>query len=103
MRLKLLPEYFNWLRVGNKITTIHYKKGKIRYPAYYVLDVTCEKERFVVKVIKAVVKEYNYLTEEDAINDGFNTLDELRDALESIYGEIKPYEPVTIYYLERYL
>ena len=53
-----------------------------------------------VRVKSVRVKRVRELTDEDARLDGFNSLDELLEALREAYGDFSPDEPVTIIELE---
>lgn len=103
--LKLKPEHVKMFNEGEKKTTIRYRPDCVRYPAKNLIPLT---EPETNTLYQLVVIEYSRvvlfkaLTGQDALNDGFNTLEELKEALTEIYGEIQPNEPVTIYYMVKW-
>lgn len=104
----LLTSYLRLFLSGKKKTTIRYRKYAIDCPAnkeMNLFETQLEKkgsERYVgrVQINKMIIKPFGQLNDEDAINDGFSSVEELRLALEMIYGIIGDPEPVTIYWVE---
>lgn len=101
-------DYFiSWVESGKKTTIIRYARDKIRIPYGMILplietkkdDKEYKKQAGHITIDKLVVKSISELTDDDAIKDGFNNKDELLRTLEQIYGEILPFEHVSIYYI----
>ena len=62
-----------------------------------IVELTVDNKPFAkARVDKVVVKRVKELTDEDAKKDGFNSREELIEALKKIYGNIKDSEFVTI-------
>jgi len=88
-------EYVRPIIRGEKVTTI--RKGIKSYPVGRIVDLTVNYTPFArARVEKVVVKRVSELTDEDAKKDGFNSKDELIQALKKIYGDIKDSDFVTI-------
>ena len=49
------------------------------------------------QIKRLIIKPFGQLNDEDATNDGFSSLPELKEALQNIYGNIPDDEPVSIY------
>ena len=106
--MNLFDEYVDWVRSGRKTTTIRFTHGSIDYPVSFTLPLFStdkhnrEKIRQdgYVKLLSMRVKHFGSLTNEDSYNDGFLSLDELKDALRFIYGDIGANEYVTIYTIQ---
>ncbi len=82
-----------------KKTTI--RKGIKTCPVGDVITLTAGNEPFARAIIrKAVIKRVKELTEEDALRDGFSSLEELINALRKIYGDLHENELVTIIHFE---
>jgi uncharacterized protein YqfB (UPF0267 family) len=105
-RFQLFEEYVGWLRSGRKVTTIRHKRGGIDFPVQIFFKLFSTEtfkpdspERYIgnISVGKIVFKKFSALTLNDAKNDGFNSLRELRTVLTEIYGSIRGDEIVTIY------
>ncbi len=105
--LGLLEAYVELFLSGKKKTTVRYKKGALDCPAKAELDLfqtkaeTLRTTRYIGRVLvdRITIKRFNQLDYQDARNDGFATRGDLGFALERIYGEIKPNDPVTIYWI----
>jgi len=98
-RINFDAEYVEKILKGEKITTI--RKGIKSYPVGKIVDLTVNYKPFArARVSKVIVKRVSELTDEDAKRDGFNSKDELIQALKKIYGEVKDSEFVTIVYFE---
>lgn len=101
-------EYVEKLRLGEKTTTVRYKRNAIRYPTKKELQLIQtkpnneeKKEIGEVTIEKIVIKEIKELTEIDAVNDGFQNKEELISVIENIYGKIKDNELVSIYHIAK--
>ena len=85
--LKFRDEYIPLVLGGLKKTTIRdklkYRVGEIVYIADLRGNVYCR-----ARITRIDDKYISELSEEDALRDGFKSLDELREALKEIYGEL---------------
>ncbi len=79
---------------GSKSTTIRLGIVKPRYKEVIVHG--HGRPLAKAEVTEVRVKRVSELTEEDARRDGFKSLDDLLDALKSVYGDIGPDDYVTI-------
>ncbi len=94
-RINFDSEYVDAIIERKKITTV--RKGIKRYPVGRIVELTVDNKPFAkARVDKVVVKRVKELTDEDAKKDGFNSREELIEALKKIYGNIKDSEFVTI-------
>jgi hypothetical protein len=106
-RFGLLPEYLEWLRVGRKSTTVRYRPGALDLPSAWVLPlethsaagVPSRDETHSVRIVSVTLKYFRDLSDEDAANDGFTSLADLKQALSHLYGtELIPNTaPVSVY------
>ncbi len=98
--IKLRDEIFPLLLSGKKKTTTRKGKREINLDLMRIVatDGTVEP---VVKMVSRVeyVRMVN-MTEEDAINDGYDSLAEWRGVMWSIYGELPGDEIITIIHFE---
>jgi hypothetical protein len=94
----LKGEYADKLLAGSKAATIRLGIVKPRYNEVVIHG----KGRPLAKarITKVEYKRVRELTPEDARLDGFDTLEELLDALRRVYGNIAPDDYVTIIGLE---
>ncbi len=103
--MDLYSEYVQWLERGSKTTTVRYRRGAIDCPQRYQLSLYATKNHGThgrrpagqILLQKMIIKRFGELTTEDAIKDGFSSVTEFIQALQDIYGAIKPSEFVTIY------
>ena len=58
-------------------------------------------ENLLVRVVDTTHKSFSKLTDEDAKNDGFNDLGELKETLKRIYPELRERSIVTIIHFEQ--
>jgi hypothetical protein len=101
----LFDEYVNWLKQGKKSTTIRFRQGKIDLPNNSLLPVCSTDLRTRVEgsqvgwaqINQLIVKPFGELNDEDARNDGFRSLSDLKQALQAIYGNIHEDETVSVY------
>jgi Carbamoyltransferase C-terminus/ASCH domain len=108
--LTLFNEYVKLLKDGRKVTTIRYRFKALHHPDDLILaledtgisgakdgeaEYTCK-----VKVTQYMVKPFGWLNTEDAKKDGFTSEEQLKIALQQIYGPIQPVEYVSIYTVE---
>lgn len=108
-KFNLYYEYVNWLHYGRKTTTIRFKNGEIDFPATSILPmyetkdfaINFQSDTYVGDAVinNIVIKRYEQLSIEDAVNDGFDSLDELKMTLENIYGKISNSDLLTIYHI----
>ncbi len=94
-RINFDLEYVEAIMSGRKVTTV--RKGIKRYPVGRIVDLTVENRPFArARVDKVVVKRVRELTDSDARLDGFESRDELIEALRRIYGKVRDEEFVTV-------
>ncbi|MBE8539350.1 ASCH domain-containing protein [Geoglobus acetivorans] len=94
-RINFDSEYVEEIMSGKKVTTV--RKGIKRYPVGRIVDLTAESRPFArARVDKVVVKRVRELTDSDARLDGFESREELIEALNRIYGKVKDEEFVTV-------
>ncbi len=94
-RINFDLDYIDAIMGRKKVTTI--RKGIKRYPVGRVVELTANSRPFAMaKIEKVVVKRVKELTDADARLDGFNSRDELLEALRRIYGNIRNEEFVTV-------
>jgi ABC-type phosphate/phosphonate transport system ATPase subunit/GNAT superfamily N-acetyltransferase len=91
--LKVAPEYMPAIRAGRKRTTI--RKGRKTFNHELILLKT-KTDFEPVKITNIRYTAFKCLNEEDAINDGFDSLEELRFALFSYYPDLQDDSWVTI-------
>ncbi len=105
----LFDNFCRWFESGKKTTTIRFVEGvdfvsTTHLPLYenkfYSDDVNLTYLMHV-HVVRIVIKRFNELVEEDAINDGFSSLFELKSELLSIYGDELREGFVTIYHIRK--
>jgi len=105
-RLNFLEEYMELVTSGRKKTTIRFRRGMIDCPVDNIIPVfstTASKaldqnqELGWAQILNLRILPFRELDEIDAINDGFLSLNELRNALIDIYGEIDDSEFVSVY------
>lgn len=104
-RVLLFNTYIDWVKQGKKKTTIRYGKGDIDIPMYISLPMMETKDfgnRCFKKVGTAVIKQlelkpFGELSQNDAINDGFDSLEDLKNAMNTIYGPIDNDHIMSIY------
>ncbi len=98
-RINFDAEYVESIIQGKKITTV--RKGVKSYPVGRIVELTVNYKPFAkAKVKKVVVKRVKELTDEDAVRDGFESKEDLLNALKKIYGEINENDLVTIVHFE---
>lgn len=104
-RINFDKRYVEPVLKGEKRTTIRkgvrlnlLKKGREKGNA---VNLMADGEVFArAKINKVVVKRVDELTEDDAVLDGFQSLEELVSALHNIYGEVKDNELVIIIHFD---
>lgn len=98
-RINFDEEYVKMILDGDKRTTI--RKGLKNYPVGKIVEFTANNKVFCkARILKAVVKRLKELNDEDAIDDGFKSKDDLIRALKRIYGDFKDDEFITIVHFE---
>ncbi|GEM_PF-1026053 len=101
----LYGQYLEWLETGRKVTTVRFRKGAVEYPSALVLpmfstvDFTQKQGGRSTHVAIRAIRYVRFadLTSEDARRDGFDSLPEFREALQTIYRDLDDGEWVTIY------
>jgi len=91
--IRLASQYLPLVRDGRKTTSI--RRGHRNYPVGPGTIKTATDEVPII-VIGVRHVRLNELTPIDANADGFSSLGELRDALDSFYPRLKHDEPMTI-------
>lgn len=101
--LTLPRSFIDQFIAGTKKTTTKYKSGTLRLPRDKLPVIERESNSRVgtMSYNFVVVKAYSELTEEDAMNDGFRTLDDLKAELSRAYGDIRPEELLSIHCFAR--
>lgn len=102
------PEYVEWIRRGTKKCTIRFRQNEIDLPSAAVLpirettpdDPSWRVELGDVYIRKLAIKRFGRLTQEDCVWDGFKKPEELRRALEKVYGKIRDDQFVSLYWFE---
>ena len=98
--IKFSKKYYMPIIAGEKTQTL--RKGKKRiYPGDVVkcifpgTDMTC-----IIRVTKIGYKQFKYLNDKDAELEGFESLDELKEALMSIYSSLDKFDRLYDYRFE---
>ncbi|MBI5392880.1 ASCH domain-containing protein [Candidatus Woesearchaeota archaeon] len=107
--LKLFKKNVKLVKESKKITTIRYEKDTLRYPVTKILQLieTSHEDPYfkntvgTIGIKKIVVKRFGDLNDDDAMREGVRLgVTFLKEALKTIYGEIKQDELISIYYFE---
>lgn len=93
-KLMMKGEFVELVLKGVKKTTI--RLGLVKPKHKIVILHGGGKDVAKVRITKVEHKRVKDLTEADARRDGFNSLEELLQALKRMYGAVDPNEPVTI-------
>ncbi|HXQ39270.1 MAG TPA: ASCH domain-containing protein [Anaerolineales bacterium] len=104
-RFNFLEEYIELVTSGRKKTTIRFRRGMIDCPVDNVIPVFStsnsamerDKELGWARILSLRIIPLKDLNEVDALNDGFFSVNELRNALREIYGDINETEFVSVY------
>lgn len=91
--LRFSNPYFEKIIEGNKYATIRKGRKKINSG---ILLLEAREGSLLVYVTEVIYKKFNRLDENDALIDGFMTLDELKIALRKIYPTIKDNSIVSV-------
>jgi hypothetical protein len=108
--LTLFREYVKLVKEGQKSTSIRYRPQGFHYPSDRVLplldtgpgglnDETPERAG-MVNITQYTIKPFGWLNDDDAQKDGFCREQELKAALQCIYGPIRQNECVSIYFIQ---
>jgi hypothetical protein len=101
--LALAEEFFNYVEENKKIVTI--RRGKRDILPGKLLFTSTNSDRTIEVEVERVTYTYFYnLTEDDALNEGASSLDELIKGLKLFYPEIDDFDIITIiefYYIDR--
>jgi hypothetical protein len=93
-QIKISPSDMSLLQDGRKKCTI--RLGIIEVQGTNLL-MTDGKQRVMVRVSEVDNhRVYRELTEQDAVDEGFSSLDDLRKDLAKYYGKIDAEQPVTV-------
>jgi hypothetical protein len=97
-RIKVTREALALVRAGKKRRTIRLGKAAIANDRIYLSD---GGERVPVRILQVDTSRlYADLTDEDAIGDGFGSMQELTRELERFYGRLDPKQPMTVIHFE---
>jgi len=106
-KFNLNKEFVDWLHYGRKTTTIRFKQNEIEIPGCrdmpmystpkFEMDLNSTEYVGTAEILRYEIKQYSELDYTDAINDGFDSIDELKETLTSIYGLIPSNAYVTVY------
>lgn len=105
---RMYGEFIELIKNKTKKTTIRFKPEGIDYPIHFVIDLVQtapkneqELETYQqLKITRLTVKAFGELTDDDARNDGFRNVAELKKSLQDIYGPIRDDQFVSIYSIE---
>ena len=104
--LPLFADFLERLRKGRKATTIRYRKGAVELPSFKELPLYETPDYGVgdrskvtawVEITGIRYQVFGELTEQDAVADGFDSLEDMRRELRTIYPKLQDDEWVTIY------
>jgi len=106
-KFNLNKEFVDWLHYGKKTTTIRFKQKEIEIPGCrdmpmystpkFEMDLNSTEYVGTAEILRYEIKQYSELDGTDAINDGFDNINELKETLTSIYGLIPNNAYVTVY------
>ncbi len=96
-KLKFKEEYIPLILAGRKRTTIRLEK---KYEVGDIVYISDTKGNIIAKaeITRVIAKKLSELNENDAIRDGFMSIEELKNALTEIYGYISDDREVYIYF-----
>jgi hypothetical protein len=93
-QIKIGPPDMALLLAGKKKCTIRVGINEVGGEDMVMTD---GKQRVKVRISEVDNRRlYSELTNQDAIDEGFNSLEELRKDLSKYYGKIDPEQPVTV-------
>lgn len=104
--LPLYGPYLEKLRQGKKVTTIRFRADAVELPAFSVIPLfeTADygvgdrsKPTATVRIKSLRYQVWGTLSPEDAARDGFDSYDDMRNDLLTIYPKMKDSDWVTIY------
>lgn len=81
-------KYLELIKNGQKKSTIRFWKRKNSYKENDVVFASNYKEKIKIKIMKIYNKHVENLTQEEAIMDGFDSVNSLHRAIFNIYGKI---------------
>jgi ASC-1-like (ASCH) protein len=102
----LYGPYLEWLRAGRKVTTIRYRRRGVEVPRDAVLPLfetadygvgARERPAAQVRVKSIRYQRFGELSRDDAVNDGFESLDHMLDDFCKIYPKLREEDWVTVY------
>jgi hypothetical protein len=93
-RIALADEYFDLVNNGIKTSTIRYKRRNYNIGECKFYSDTTDKTT-IVKIKEIQYKIMSDLTEQDAIQDGFRSLAELKGALLRFYPNATDSDEIT--------
>jgi hypothetical protein len=96
--IKVSKEDLILARIGKKTCTI--RLGELDV-AKRITNLIAGDEKLKIQISKIERSWiFSELTEQHAVSEGFNSLDQLYDDLRKYYGDIDPRQPVTVIHFE---
>ena len=104
--LPLYGPYLTWLRQGRKVTTIRFRRHGVEFPSLSKLPLFETEDYGIgdrstptaqVRIERFRYQLFGELTEEHAVQDGFDSLKHMHDDLRKIYPALEDSDWVTIY------
>jgi len=96
-RIALKSPFFELAKNREKTTTI--RKGVRKYAVGHG-ELVCGERKLPIYISSVEYKTVHDLTNTDAKNDGFHSVQELREALLNIYPNLSIFEKISIVYFE---
>jgi hypothetical protein len=97
-QFKLIDRFFELVLSGEKTSTIRY--GFV-FVTNELLPLCSGARRLFIRILKIdYTKTFASLRDEDAVSDGFQSVEQLRSELLRFYPHIQPEDPVTIFHFE---
>jgi hypothetical protein len=95
--IKIYPEYYQSVVTGKKRSTI--RKGRKNYE---LGDATLDfgDRSLDVYITAIMLKPYGLLDDEDAIDDGFDSLEDLQAVITSIHPDVETFHDMTIVFFD---
>jgi ASC-1-like (ASCH) protein len=97
--IKLSDEFIDFIDNGTKTSTVRFNK-RIVDSDLIIFD-SGSRQRNTRFVSPVIYKKYSELTQEDAIKDGFKSLEELQTVLKRFYPEINQDSDISIINFEK--
>lgn len=95
--LKFNKEYYMPIITGEKTQTLRKNKKRVKPGDIVKCVFPGTNMECKIKITKIGYKQFKYLNDDDAKREGYNTLDELKEALLNIYPTLDPLYRVYYY------